>query len=143
MGVGQTYPISWQAAKKKKEKKKVQIFKILIRGEGRGGVKYLKLLFILVYNIPNVMIFYMLPQKWRGGGQLHLTHFLTLNVMFKFKKKNYQKKYPTPPHWCYVPAFPSSHSINLFLYRLIYILARIPLLALLGFGFIFYIHRKL
>lgn len=37
MGVGQTYPISWQAAKKKKEKKKVQIFKILIRGEGRGG----------------------------------------------------------------------------------------------------------
>lgn len=70
--------------------KKVQIFKILIRGEGRGGgVKYLKLLFILVYNIPNVMIFYMLPQKWRGGAT-------PSNSFSNFKKLSEKVPHPTP-----------------------------------------------
>lgn len=109
-----------------------------------GEAKYLKLLFMLVYNIPNVVIFYMLPQKWRGG-QLHLTHFLTLNVMFKFKKKKCQKEYPhsTP--------LMLRACISLFTFdRLVLaqvnlvqtknILARIPLLALLGIIWFYILH---
>lgn len=58
-------------------------------GKEGGGVKYLKLLFILVYNIPNVMIFYMLPQKWRGGAT-------PSNSFSNFKKLSEKVPHPTP-----------------------------------------------